>query len=81
MEVDEGPNQNIRHTAPLDACSCALKDWFTEDEKYHNVMKWLKYAKKKADSRTNEPVHDKTDKMICAPSEDSDQPGYPHILI
>ena len=26
--------------------------------------------------RTNEPQNDKTNKMICAPSEDSDQPGH-----
>ena len=24
-----------------------------------------------------EPAHDKTNKMACAPSEDSDQPGHP----
>ena len=24
-----------------------------------------------------EPPHDKTNKMACAPSEDSDQPGHP----
>ena len=29
----------------------------------------------------NEPPHDKTNKMICAPSEDSDQPGHPPSLI
>ena len=29
----------------------------------------------------NEPPHDKTHKMACAPSEDSDQPGYPPSLI
>ena len=29
----------------------------------------------------NEPPHDKTNKMICAPSEDSDQPGHPPNLI
>ena len=29
----------------------------------------------------NEPVHDKTYKMSCAPSEDSDQPGYMSSLI
>ena len=28
-----------------------------------------------------EPRHDKTKKMICAPSEDSDQPGHPPGLI
>ena len=28
-----------------------------------------------------EPQHDKTNKMTCAPSEDSDQPGQPPSLI
>ena len=30
---------------------------------------------------TDEPPHDKTNKMTCAPSEDSDQPGHPPSLI
>ena len=29
----------------------------------------------------NEPPHDKTNKMACAPSEGSDQPGHPPSLI
>ena len=29
----------------------------------------------------NEPLHDKTNKMACAPSEDSDQPGHLPSLI
>ena len=29
----------------------------------------------------NEPAHDKTNKMACAPREDSDQPGHPSSLI
>ena len=29
----------------------------------------------------SEPPHDKTNKMACAPSEDSDQPGHPPSLI
>ena len=28
-----------------------------------------------------EPPHDKTNKMICAPSEDADQAGHPPSLI
>ena len=28
-----------------------------------------------------EPPHDKTNKVACAPSEDSDQPGHPPSLI
>ena len=31
--------------------------------------------------RINEPQHNKTNKMVCAPSEDSDQPGNPPSLI
>ena len=31
--------------------------------------------------RKYEPPHDKTNKLICAPSEDSDQPGHPPSLI
>ena len=30
---------------------------------------------------TNEPPRDITNKMACAPSEDSDQPGHPPSLI
>ena len=30
---------------------------------------------------SSEPPHDKTNKMACAPSEDSDQPGHPPSLI
>ena len=30
---------------------------------------------------TYEPPHDKTNKMACAPSEDSDQPGHSPSLI
>ena len=33
------------------------------------------------DPPENEPPHDKTNKMACAPSEDSDQPGQTPILI
>ena len=32
-------------------------------------------------SFTSEPQHDKTNKMACAPSEDSDQPGHLPSLI
>ena len=33
------------------------------------------------DTNKIEPPHDKTNKMACAPSEDSDQPGHPPSLI
>ena len=34
----------IRHLAPLDGCAFRLKNEFTEDEKYHNLMTWLTYG-------------------------------------
>ena len=36
---------------------------------------------KPAKNKIIEPPHDKTNKMACAPSEDSDQPGQPPSLI
>ena len=33
----------IRHLAPLDGWDADLKNEFTEDEKCHNLMRWLKY--------------------------------------
>ena len=35
----------------------------------------------KQQNKTNELPHDKTNKMICTPSEDSDRPGYSPSLI
>ena len=34
--------RKIRHLSPLDGCACVMKNEFTEDEKYHNLMTWLK---------------------------------------
>ena len=31
--------------------------------------------------QTSKPPHDKTNKLVCVPSEDSDQPGHPSSLI
>ena len=36
---------------------------------------------KMSNMNINEPLHDKTNKMACAPSEDSDQPGHLPSLI
>ena len=32
-------------------------------------------------NKKNEPAHEKINKMACAPSKDSDQPGHPPNLI
>ena len=42
---------------------------------------WDPYAQKEYQGTRSKPIyeppHDKTNKMICAPSEDSDQSGHP----
>ena len=53
----------------------------------HNLMICIytlhqrKKERKKEGILIYEPPHDKTNKMACAPSEDSDQPGHPPSLI
>ena len=49
-------------------------------------MTWLKFCvaaflSRDVGYKQNGPQHDKTNKMICAPSEDSDQPGHQPSLI
>ena len=44
---------------------------FCKENKEMSFLEFLPY----------EPPHDKTNKMVCAPSEDSDQPGHPLSLI
>ena len=41
----------------------------------------LKYTKCTRQAKSDEPLHDKTNKIACAPSEDSDQPGHLPSLI
>ena len=48
---------------------------FLEDENVHQSPLNLEM------DSPNEPPHDKTNKMACVPSEDSDQPGHPLSLI
>ena len=49
-------------------CKCDFS-WLTRLSSMEDLVKW------------NEPAHDKTNNMACAPSEDSDQPGHPPSLI
>ena len=49
-----------------------------------SVTFWLvlfKTIEKAVNKDIYKPLHDKTNKMTCAPSEDSDQPGHPPSLI
>ena len=41
MEVDETFDQNIRHLAQLDGCTCAFEEWVYGGLKVHNLMRWL----------------------------------------
>ena len=41
----------------------------------------LIYSGQVKKKKTNEQAHDKTYKMACVPSKDSDQPGHPPSLI
>ena len=41
----------------------------------------VEYVSEALQKYKNELLHDKTNKMNCAPSEDSDQSGYPLSLI
>ena len=44
------------------------------------IYLYLKSWKLQYSLRPFEPKHDKISKMICAPSEDSDQTGHPSSL-
>ena len=63
-------------------------------DKYHNLMRCLncfhsmstEFNQKRSQSifqrkSPSEPQHDKTNKMACVPSEDSDKPGHPQIRV
>ena len=44
MEVDEGSDQNSDIMPHWMAAYARLKNEFTDDEKYHNLMAWLIYG-------------------------------------
>ena len=43
MEVDEGSDQKSDILSHWMAAHACLKNDFMEDEKYHNLMRWLYY--------------------------------------
>ena len=66
-EVSDKEHQIWPHSGYWVAVHAHLKDHKTHDAK--------------VPSNSYELPHDKTNKMTCAPSEDSDQPGHPPSLI
>ena len=58
--------------------------WSIRSRKPRGKPKLSKQSQGQTEQQTNnnnEPEHDKTNKMTCAPSQDSDQPGHPPSLI
>ena len=53
----------------------------TRQLRRENYLKKEKFYCENPDTKTvYEPLRDKTNKMACAPSEDSDHPGHPPSL-
>ena len=61
------------------------QNWFSNDmgnnSKRNDIEESRKNDIPSSDPIQNEPRHDKTNKMACAPSEDSDQSWHPPSLI
>ena len=68
-------------------CTLIVCIWHKQNFSWHGSKVWLSYSQRYASSvcsiwiTSNESPHDKTNKMACAPSEDSGQPGHPPSLI
>ena len=64
---------NIRHLrqAPLEGCPCAFEEW----------VYWGRKSTINSSAGSFEPEQDKTNRMTCAPSKESDQPGTLPSLI
>ena len=57
-------------------------------ERQNKIYMYISYRIERQNSavadpecKKNEPAHDKTNKITCAPNEDLDQPGHPPRLI
>ena len=74
-----GP-RDMTYTSLSDAASIKLVRFSVTRWKY-NLISQANYLFYIIGQPIYEPQHDKTNKMSYAPSEDSDQPGYPPSLI
>ena len=87
MKEDEGSDETSDIYPHWIAAFSRLKNGFTEDEKYDNLMRWIisfcptRHGAVNQKNRegghlmTTELPHDKTNKVACAPSKESDQSG------
>ena len=95
MEVDKGSDQKSDIQPHWMAGHARLKNEFTEDEKCHNLMRWLKYFDKeilwKQGNHTSEEYtrlgftyeleHEKTCLMSYTNNKGADQSAHPRSLI
>ena len=58
-----------------------LSTWVTYILQYHHNDEESDPICSRSSQKTTESPRDKTNKMACAPSKDSDQPGHPPSLI
>ena len=74
-DTDQSANQSLhcRYEAGLGPLACPAKSTIRLPRCADGSVKHIYYP-------VFEPEHDKTNKMTCAPSEDSDQPGHPLSL-
>ena len=60
---------------------CHLPKKMGQPVAQHRQTSFCYFTSLASKKSTYEPPHDKTNKMACAPSEDSEQPGHPPSLI
>ena len=60
---------------------CHLPKKMGQPVAQHRQTSFCYFTRLASKKSTYEPPHDKTNKMACAPSEDSEQPGHPPSLI
>ena len=73
-------NQNLKMQTCV-FCWRHLWGTFLFDCRKRKQERKIESNTKAVGSEVYEPPRDKTNKMACAPSEDSDQPGHPPSLI
>ena len=67
---------SLRYTQSCQSL-CCLYTQYIELEKASDKEPWTRPHRKTVQVHLeNEPPHDKTNKVACGPSEDSDQPGH-----
>ena len=75
--INRGRSSLLKKTSRISAATLA---WLLYLDRARVQRVWV-YICCPQDQSVREPPHDKTNKMACAPSDDSDQPGHSPSLI